>query len=129
MRSCWVIAAILAIVPCASAYAQQSHLDNRQQIEQMAKRFSDYYNNQDAAAVASIFTKDGVRVSSGMDAVSTGPEAIKDILTTQFKSGLAHIDLVVDQVSVLGTDVAIAVGKYRSTGQGQSGPLSVDGSW
>jgi uncharacterized protein (TIGR02246 family) len=98
-------------------------------MEQMAKRFSDYYDNQDAAAVASMFTKDGVRVSSGVDAVSTGPEAIKDIVTTQFKSGLAHIDLVVDQVSVVGTDVAIAVGKYRSTGQGQSGPLSVNGNW
>ncbi len=108
MRSCWVIASMLAIVSCASAYAQPSHVDTRQQIEQMAERFSNFYNNQDAAAVASMFAKDGVRVSAGVDVVSTGPEAIKDVLTKQFKSGLTHIDLVVDQVSILGTDVALS---------------------
>ena len=114
MRSCWVIGAILAVVPSVSAYAQQSHLDTRQQIEQMAKRFSDYYNNQDAAAIGDMFTKDAAQVSPGVNALSTGPEAVENTLKSQFKMGFSHIELVVDQVSALGTDAAITIGTYRA---------------
>ena len=62
MRARWVVAVILGIVPVASASAQQSHLDMRRQIEQLAATFSERYNKQDASAVASMFTKDAVRV-------------------------------------------------------------------
>ena len=48
---------------------------------------------------------------------------------TQFKAGLAHIELVVDQVSPLGADAAVTIGKYQLTGQGRSGPLKMDGHW
>ena len=70
MRSCWIISAILAIVPTASPFAQQSHLDTRHQIEQMVVTFSERYNKQDAAAIASMFTKDAARVSSAATAIS-----------------------------------------------------------
>jgi hypothetical protein len=36
---------------------------------------------------------------------------------------------MIDQVSPLGVDAAITIGKYQLTGQGQSGPLKVDGRW
>ena len=62
MRARWIISAILAIVPTASPFAQQSHLDTRHQIEQMVATFSERYNEQDAAAIASMFTKDAARV-------------------------------------------------------------------
>jgi uncharacterized protein (TIGR02246 family) len=128
MRSSWVMAALLAIAPSASSSAQQSHLDTRQQIEQMAMRFSELYNQQDAAAIASMFTKDAVRVSE-LSAISAGPQAIEQSFKTQFETGFSRIDLIIDQVPLLGTDAAITIGKYQVTGQGQSGPLKVNGNW
>jgi ketosteroid isomerase-like protein len=97
MRARWIISAILVILPAGSPSAQQSHLDTRYQIEQMAAAFAEHYNKQDAAALASMFTKDALRVSSDGTAVSAGPQASRSPLT-HFKAGLAHIELVVDQV-------------------------------
>src|SRR6476620_8649670 len=114
MRSRWIVAVILGIVPAASASAQQSHLDMRRQIEQLAATFSERYNKQDASAVASMFTKDAVRVTSGISGPSIGRQAIEETFKTQFESGFRHIDLVIDQVSPFGTDAAITVGTdYR----------------
>ena len=129
MRSRWIVAAILGIVPAASAFAQQSHLDTRRQIEQLAATFSERYNKQDAGAIASMFTKDAVRVTSGINGPSVGPQAIEEAFKTQFESGFRHIDLVVDQVSPFGSDAAITVGTYQITGRRQGGPLKVDGRW
>jgi lipoprotein-anchoring transpeptidase ErfK/SrfK len=129
MRSGMIFVVVLSIVYSASASAQQSHLDTRGQIEQLAAVFSERYNKQDAAAIASMFTKDGVRVTSGFSAASVGPRSIEETVETQFKIGFRHIDLVIDQVSSLGTDAAIAFGTFQTTGQGQSGPLKVEGHW
>ena len=129
MRSRWIVAVILGIVPAASASAQQSHLDTRRQIEQLAATFSERYNKQDAGAIASMFTKDAVRVTSGISGPSIGRQAIEETFKTQFESGFRHIDLAVDQVSPFGSDAAITVGTYQITGRGQGGPLKVDGRW
>jgi uncharacterized protein (TIGR02246 family) len=125
----WIFAVILGTFPAAAASAQQSHLDTRRQIEQLAATFSERYNKQDAGALANMFTKDAERVTSGNNAPSVGPQAIEKIFKTQFESGFRHIDLVVDQVSPFGTDAAITVGRYEITGRGQDGPLKVDGRW
>jgi ketosteroid isomerase-like protein len=77
MRSRWIVAVILGIVPAASASAQQSHLDTRRQIEQLAATFRERYNKQDASAVASMFTKDAVRVTSGISGPSIGRQATR----------------------------------------------------
>ena len=58
----WIFAVILGTFPTAAASAQQSHLDMRRQIEQLAATFSERYNKQDAGALANMFTKDAVRV-------------------------------------------------------------------
>jgi uncharacterized protein (TIGR02246 family) len=129
MRALWIISAILVILPAGSPSAQQSHLDTRYQIEQMAATFAEHYNKQDAAALASMFTKDALRVSSDGTAVSAGAQGIEESFNTQFKAGLAHIELVVDQVSPFGADAAVTIGKYQLTGQGRSGPLKMDGHW
>jgi uncharacterized protein (TIGR02246 family) len=128
MRSWWPIAALLVVVPSASALAQQSHLDTRQQVEQLAATFSELYNKQDAAAIASMFTQDAVRVTSD-SAASVGPQSIEETFKTQFKTGFRHIDLAIDQVSSVGADAAITVGAYQITGQGQGGLLNVAGHW
>ena len=129
MHPRWIFAVILGTFPAAAASAQQSHLDMRRQIEQLAATFSERYNKQDAGAIANMFTKDAVRVTSGNSAPSVGPQAIEKIFKTQFEIGFRHIDLVIDQVSPFGTDAAITVGRYEITGRGQDGPLKVDGRW
>ena len=122
MHPRWILAVILGTFPAAVASAQQSHLDLRRQIEQLAATFSERYNKQDAGAIANMFTKDAVRVTSGNSAPSVGSQAIEKIFKTQFESGFRHIDLVVDQVAPFGTDAAITVGRYEITGRGQDGP-------
>jgi uncharacterized protein (TIGR02246 family) len=125
MRAHWIVSAILVIIPAGSPSAQQSRLDTRSQIEQMVATFAERYNKQDAAAIASMFTKDAVRVSSAATAVSVGSQAIEETFKNQFAAGFNHIDLIVDQVSPLGTDAAITIGIYRATG----GPLKENGHW
>ena len=129
MRSHWIVAAILTVFPAASSFAQQSPLDMRKQVEQMTATFSERYNKQDAAALATMFVKDAVRVSSTDGAASTGPQAIAESFKTQFKLGFNHIDLIVDQVSPLGTDAAVTTGRYQTTGRGEGGLLRVEGHW
>ena len=129
MRSHWIVAAILAVFPAASSFAQQSPLDMRKQVEQMTATFSERYNKQDASGLATMFVKDAVRVSSTDGAASTGPQAIAESFKTQFKLGFNHIDLIVDQVSPLGTDAAVTIGRYQTTGRGQDGLLRVEGHW
>ena len=111
MHSRWILAAILGTFPAVTASAQQSHLDMRRQIEQLAATFSERYNRQDAGALANMFTKDAVRVTSGAGAPSVGPQAIEKTFKTQFESGFRHIDLVVDQVSPFGTDAVLSVAR------------------
>ncbi len=50
MHPRWIFAVILGTFPAAAASAQQSHLDMRRQIEQLAATFSERYNKQDAGA-------------------------------------------------------------------------------
>ena len=122
------VLAIAAVLACAAAaVAQQPEVQTRQQIEQMVATFTEHYNKQDAPGIASMFTKDAVRLSS--TAAAVGPQAVEEIFKTQFKAGYNHIDLTVDQVSPLGDDAAITIGEYHATGQGQSGPLKVEGRW
>ena len=52
----WAISAV--VVPAASAVAQQPEVHTRQQIEQMVATFTEHYNKQDAAGIATMFTKD-----------------------------------------------------------------------
>ena len=125
MRLRWIISVILTVVPLGSPSAQQSDMDPRSQIEQVVATFTERYNKQDAAAIASMFTKDAVRVSSAATAVSAGPQAIEETFKNQFAAGFNHIDLIVNQVLPLGTDAAITIGEYRATG----GPLKENGHW
>jgi len=93
MRAPWIIAAILLIPPAGSLSAQQSHLDIRSQIEQVAATFAEHYNKQDAAALASMFTKDALRFSVDGTVVSAGLQAIEGSFKTQFETGLTHVSI------------------------------------
>jgi hypothetical protein len=64
MRSPWVFAAVAAVGLAASASAQQASQSTRQQIERLHAAYAAYTNKQDAGGIASLYTKDGVFVTT-----------------------------------------------------------------
>jgi uncharacterized protein (TIGR02246 family) len=125
MRPYWT-STIAAICFAASASAQQVDQSMRQQIERLAAAYTENWNKQDAAGIAGLYTRDGVLVTS---TVKTGSQEIEQHYQGVFKRGLNHNQLTVDQVSPFGTDAAISMGEYHITGQGQDGPIKLDGYW
>jgi uncharacterized protein (TIGR02246 family) len=125
MRSPWILAAFAAAGLAMSASAQQASQSTRQQMERLTAKVMENYGKQDAAGMAGLFTRDAIRVAPGT--VATGNQQIAQFYQNLFKSGVNHLDLKVEQVAPLGRDAAIVVGEYRATGQGQSGPLNLEG--
>jgi len=78
MRAIWIISPIIAIGLTTSAPAQQQVDQNtRQQIEQMIAEYHDNWNKQDGAGIASLYTKDGVLVTSdGVNKVASNHRAL-----------------------------------------------------
>ena len=129
MRSPWVASAIAVICFTMGASAQPVDQGTRQQIERLVATYAESFNKQDAAGIAGLYTKDGVLVSSAGKAVKTGPQEIEQSYQSAFKSGMNHIEITLDQVSPFGSDAAISMGEYYLAGQGQSGPIKVEGHW
>jgi uncharacterized protein (TIGR02246 family) len=129
MRSSWIISTIAAMCVAASASAQPVDQGTPQKIKELVATYVEKFNKQDFAGIAGLYTTDGVLVSSAPKVVKTGPQEIEQNYQNAYKSGLNHLELTVDQVSPLGTDAAISMGEYHLTGQGQNGPMKVDGHW
>jgi uncharacterized protein (TIGR02246 family) len=127
MRALFVVLAAVILGFAAPASAQQS--DVKKEIEQIASKYVENFNKQDAGGIASLYTKDGSLVSPSTTIVKTGPQAIEQYYQAGFKSGLNHQVAVVDQVTPLGNDTAISMGTYEIAGQGQSGPMKAEGHW
>jgi hypothetical protein len=63
MRHVWKLAAVAAlalITSATSASAQGVDQNTRQQIERIVATYVENFNKQDAAGIASLYTKDGV---------------------------------------------------------------------
>jgi uncharacterized protein (TIGR02246 family) len=129
MRAPWTVSAIATVCFAVSAFAQQSNQSTRQQIERLVATYAEKFNKQDFAGIAGLYTTDGALVSQTPKVVKTGPEEIEQNYQSAFKSGMNHLELTVDQVTPLGTDVAISMGEYHLTGQGQNGLMKADGHW
>jgi uncharacterized protein (TIGR02246 family) len=129
MRSSGTISAIAAIAFATTASAQQGDQQLRQQIEPVVAAYQDAVNKQDAAAVAGLWTKDGQYVSPfSQPLVKNGPQEIEKSYGNTFKSiKNYHVVINLDQVSPLGFDVALGVGNYHVAGDGQNGPVKLDG--
>jgi len=126
MRLRWVLP-IVAIAFALPVSAQQVDQDVRRQIERIGAMYAEHYNKQDAPALAALYTKDGVLVARGV--VKSGTQALVEFYERIFQSGTNHLESTVDQASQLGSDTAIGIGEYHVIGQGQSGPIKVDGDW
>ncbi len=129
MRARWALLGVTAASLAVSASAQPADQSMRQEIERLAATYAENFNKQDAAGIASLYTKDGMLVSSAPKIVKNGPQEIEQAYQTLFKTGINHEQIIVDQVSPLGGDAAISLGEYHLTGEGQSGAIKVDGHW
>jgi uncharacterized protein (TIGR02246 family) len=104
-----------------------------EQLIALAKKFDDAFNNNDAAAVAALYTEDGVEVTD------TGPiygrKAIEKHWADVFKKGHVsnHIGKA-DQYGahMIGTDGKEVwwIGEWSVTWQGKTGePIQLNGYW
>jgi len=126
----------LAISFALPTFAQQKETVDPKITEQLialAKKFDDAFNNNDAAAVAALFTKDGVMVTDTGPVY--GPEAIEKYQAEVFKNGhfSNHIGKA-DQYGahMIGTDgkQVWRNGEWSLTWQGKTGdPEQVKGYW
>jgi ketosteroid isomerase-like protein len=84
--------ALIVFGPPASA---QTNDPLRQGIERLTTTFAEHFNKQDAAGVASTYTKDGVVVtqaSSSSGAVNSGTQALVQRYENLSKMGFNYID-------------------------------------
>src|ERR1700756_127611 len=111
MRHVWKLAAVAAlalITSPTSASAQGVDQNTRQQIERIVATYVENFNKQEAAGIASLYTKDGVLVTRSEKAVKVGPQEIEQSTQDLFKMGYNHDKAGLDQVSPVGTDAAIS---------------------
>jgi uncharacterized protein (TIGR02246 family) len=112
------------------ALAQSIDPSLMQGVEKLDAAFTENFNKQDPAGVARAFTKDGILLSeTPQGAVHSGTQAIIQRYDGLFKLGANHLDVTRSQLTSLDNDVAIALGEYHVSGQGQNGPIKVDGAW
>jgi uncharacterized protein (TIGR02246 family) len=130
MRSSWIISVIAAMGLAAPAFAQQLDQNSatRQQIEQIGAGFEKGYEKQDAAGIAGLFAKDGVLLTAIGKHVYRGPQEIEQFYRDLFKAGFNHNEAKLDEVTPLG-DLVMGIGEFHVSGQGQNGPLKVDGHY
>jgi len=129
MRTAWIISAIAAMGLATSASAQQVDQNTRQEIEKINAAFDEAYNKQDAAGLAGAFAKAGVLIVGIGKHVYTGQQEIEQFYQGSFKAGFSHSEGVLKELTPFGADMVIVIGEYHVSGQGQNGPLKVDGHY
>ena len=120
--ACALLCVIVALA--APAFAQDADL-KKQLVEQNAAPYRESFNMQDVAGVVATYATGAIIVNP-----AGAHTDIPKFVEGAFKAGLNHIDNEIDQVWPLGSDTALAVGKWRVTGKNQSGaPIDVAGLW
>ncbi len=127
MRSSIIVAfAGIGFIPLASA--QQTGQTNRQQLEQISAAYVENWNKHNAAGIAALYAKDAVMIT-GTGAVRNGPQEIEQAYQGAMKTFPHHDGQTIDQISPLGNDADIRVGEFHLSGQGQNGPIKLDGRY
>jgi uncharacterized protein (TIGR02246 family) len=128
MRPIYIIGAIAALSLATSvASAQEVDQTTKQQIEQNIAAYHDAWNNHNAAAIANLYTNDGILVTDRTSGAKKGRKEIEDYYTNLFKRVPHHDSATVDEIFPLGNNATITVGEYHLSGQGESGPIKYDG--
>lgn len=116
---------LLITVFSVSAVAADESQGLKQEVQKVAATYAENFNKHDAAGIAALY------VSGGMHVNPNGPTTdVAKRYEGVFKAGFNHLDIAIDQVSPLGTDMALGLGEYHLTGKNQSGePLDTTGRW
>ena len=86
------------------------------------------WNKHDVAGIAALYSKDGVLVTA-TGAVRSGPQEIEQAYQSAMKTFPQHNGQTVEQISPLGNDADIRIGKFHLSGQGENGPTKLDGRY
>ncbi len=131
---------LLALVGSAISFAwptfaQQTNTPDpqlRQALDDLFKRETEAYNNNDAAAIAATFTEDAIFVTT--QGPFYGRESIEKYYADRIQKG--HFSNFVikyypDSIRALGTtgNEMWAAGEWSITIQGQNGPMPFHGYW
>jgi uncharacterized protein (TIGR02246 family) len=129
MKTRFVLTVVgLAISFALPTYAQQKDTVDpkvEQQIRALAQKYDEAFNRNDAAAVAALYTEDGVQVFRG---TSHGRQAVEksyskyDFQRCRFNNRL----ITVDRLNGVGNDLR-ANGRWSDTGHDEPYPTSHEG--
>ena len=123
----------LAISFALPTFAQQTNTPDQQLREQLVplgKKNDDAWNNNDAAALAAIYTEDGIKVTD--QGPIHGRQALEKWYAELFKTWHPkNYILKTDSLRIIGTaDNIAANGEWSMTLQGKNGePIPLKGYW
>jgi uncharacterized protein (TIGR02246 family) len=110
----------LAISFAVPTFARQTNTPDsqlRQKLLELAKKFEEAWNNNDASALAALFTEDAVLMNDSGPVNGAGREAIEQRYAAHFASGPGKLSLKLVQVYAIGSDTcAISEFSHRFSG-------------
>jgi len=121
IRSLSLVLIALSILSPAFAQTDQNL---RADVERISAAHAENFNKQNAAGIAALYAKGATLVNAA--GVQT---SIEDNFQNAFKAGFNHQEVTVGEVASIAPDIALGMGEYANSGQGQSGPLQVRGRW
>lgn len=117
--------ALLGVIVGLATPAFADDAEINKQLEQSGSAYIEAFNKQDANGIAALYATGGMIVNQA------GPhtDPVK-YYEAAFKAGMNRLDVKVDQSWPLGSDAALAMGKYRVTGKDQGGAaIEAAGFW
>jgi len=114
---------LIALSILSPAFAQ-SDQNPRADVERISAAHAENFNKQNAAGIAALYAKGATLVNAA--GVQT---SIEENFQNAFKAGFNHQEVTVGEVASIAPDIALGMGEYAISGQGQSGPLQVRGRW
>ena len=114
---------VIALSIVSPAFGQ-SDQNLRAEVEKISAIHVENFNKQNAAGIAALYAKGATLVNAA--GVHTSAE---ENFQNAFKLGFNHQEVSVREVTSIAPDIALGIGEYANSGQGQSGPLQVRGRW
>lgn len=123
MRSLSILILGLFITASASAQSDQSV---RKEVEKAAATYAENYGKQNGAGMAALYARDGMLVNAGGAHTSA---SLAEFYAKSFTAGFNHVEISVDDASLLAPDLVVGRGEYTVSGQGPNGALQSHGRW
>jgi uncharacterized protein (TIGR02246 family) len=127
MKRLAVFAIAIGMVALPTAAQQADNSKVTQEVQAIATKYLDAFHRKDAAALAALYTKDGVYVN-GAGVIVSGQAAVEKFHEAFFKTTEASLENEFDQIDGLG-DGAWAIGHTKFTIKGQGEPKVIPGHY